>query len=760
MIKHYLTIVFRNLWKYKSQSVISIIGLAMGFTFFALASLWIRYEKTYDAFHKGADRICLVRIIRPNATLSSVTPYPLSSYLKETFPEIEDACNPLLWKSNLTVDKVRHEICEAGADSAFLRFFDVKVIAGNLDFLILGSNNIALSAEFAKSLFGDENPLGKIVYESGDERIICAIVDGWSKHSNIPFQILIPNEVYTGWSMKTFIKVGDGTDIKAFEKKLRAHIPKDDDSHIFEQINLTPLTHLRYENPLDESGLKFGQIYLFALFGGLVILCSLFNYLTLFVSRFKIRKKELALRTVCGASGKSLFALFSVEFLLLLFGALIASLFFIRLALHPFQELSNVYLGLSEIYPETSLYIGVIILLTFAVFVLVLALFRKQSLNKSIQKGNKNSFRYVLVTLQLIISVGFIFCTTVMIKQIHFLHHIDLGFGYKNRASIAAYVSKDQDKKEVLVSQFKQIPEITEVLYNYWPLMPKASTSTSSLDEWEDMLAKLPDEKTKFELLPVTEEFLNFYEFQLAEGDFLKEADANEYVLINETTAKVLGWKEPLGKSLTCNKQNYLVKGVLKDFYFASPTTPSQPMIFYYFKRNFGYVLFKYQEGTWKTCLEKIEQLYPNEGFTFYNEEEVYDEFIQSENTLLKILSFVSIVCIIISVFGFFSLISLSCEEKRKEIAIRKINGATMWNILAMYFKTYFSLLVIGSLIAFPIGYYIMRQWIEKYVKQTEISAWIYLAIIFVMAFIIVLCVGWRVWKASVENPAEVIKTE
>jgi ABC-type antimicrobial peptide transport system permease subunit len=116
------------------------------------------------------------------------------------------------------------------------------------------------------------------------------------------------------------------------------------------------------------------------------------------------------------------------------------------------------------------------------------------------------------------------------------------------------------------------------------------------------------------------------------------------------------------------------------------------------------------------------------------------------------------LVCIIISVFGVFSLISLSCEERRKEIAIRKINGATMKDILAMFFKTYFSLLIIGAIIAFPIGYYIMKQWIEKYVKQTDISAWIYLSIIFIMAFVIVLCVGWRVYKASVENPAEVIK--
>jgi ABC-type antimicrobial peptide transport system permease subunit len=123
-------------------------------------------------------------------------------------------------------------------------------------------------------------------------------------------------------------------------------------------------------------------------------------------------------------------------------------------------------------------------------------------------------------------------------------------------------------------------------------------------------------------------------------------------------------------------------------------------------------------------------------------------------------LSLLSLMCIIISVFGVYSLISLSCEERRKEIAIRKINGATMENILSMYFKTYFTLLIIGALIAFPIGYIIMKQWLEQYIKQTGIDAWIYAAIILVMTFVIILCVGWRVYKASVENPVESLKKE
>jgi ABC-type antimicrobial peptide transport system permease subunit len=133
---------------------------------------------------------------------------------------------------------------------------------------------------------------------------------------------------------------------------------------------------------------------------------------------------------------------------------------------------------------------------------------------------------------------------------------------------------------------------------------------------------------------------------------------------------------------------------------------------------------------------------------------------LKSENALIKLLTLVSVICVLICVFGFVSLVSLTCEERRKSIAIRKINGATIGDILSMFAKEYFLLLIIGAVIAFSIGYYVMQRWLENYVKQTSLSAWIYLAITLVLALVIVLCVGWQVYRASVENPAEVVKKE
>jgi ABC-type antimicrobial peptide transport system permease subunit len=769
MLKHYLTVAFRNLRKYKSQSVISIIGLAVGFTCFALASLWIRYEMTYDHFHKKADRIYTVSTpdsFNPHG-FDRTNPYPLAAYLKETFPEVSNACNIDVRETKIRIDSIWYPVWETLIDSSFLTMFDIQILEGNSDFTIEGSNKIAITAEKAKAFFPNESALGKTAWGG----TIGAVVSGWSKHSNYPFDILSPKRTFLNWNgerTETLIELAQGVNVVAFKEKLYEHVIEQEtsatSSFTLSQIQITPLTTMRYEDPNINREVKFEHIILFAIAGTLVILCSLFNYLTLFVCRFKMREKEFALRVVAGASGRSLFSLWSVEFLMSLIPAFLLSLILIHITFSPFLKLSGIRMDLSSIYFESAIYIAFVIAVSLLVFMLILSLFRRKSLHASIRKNNKNRFRETSIVFQLIISIGFIFCTLVMIKQLYFLHHTDLGFTYKNTAS----VSLDKEShSEVLNNQLKQIPEITETLAGYFSLLHPSTKMSLSTNIWEDKSSDM--ENVKYEIVNISKQYAEFYDFQLIEGELLNEGDlfSNENplknVLINESAAKAFGWKHSVGK--TFNDGFYTVKGVVRNVCSSLPV-PIKPVLYLFLTETSfrSSVLFKYQEGKWETCKSKIKELmekeHPHYSFEIYNMEEDYNQYFVSENALLKLLSLLSSVCVIISIFGVFSLISLSCEEKRKEIAIRKINGATMLDILSMYFKTYFSLLIIGSVIAFPIGYYIMKQWIEKYIKQTDISSWIYLSIIFAMAAVIILCVGWRVYRASVENPAEVLKTE
>jgi hypothetical protein len=753
--------------KYKTQTLICIAGLAMGFTCFALSALWIRYEMTYDSFHRDADRIyCtyLPNMFSKTGTSKHSMPAPLAAYLKETFPEIEEAMAMIPSYPNLSIEIQEMEYHPAyivHADSIFLSFFGVRIVEGSRDFLIPDSKKMAITQEKARQLFGREDPVGKTIKYWQEEYTICAVVTGLPRKSNYRFDMLLPlypveesDKWYVSRGENILLKLMPGIDAKAFEKKLNEHEFKV--GRPMKGLTLKLLTQVRYTDLEIIREVKFQHILIFALSGSLLIICSLFNYLTLFVSRFRMRQKEMALRMVCGASKWSLFALLSVEFALSLCIALLFGLLFIQLLHAPFQKLSEIQLELSAIFGEVLLYLGTVIVGALVVFQLILALFHRRTLQAAIRHSNKNQFRSMSIIVQLIISIGFIFCAAVILKQMYYLHHTDLGFTFKDRGAITA------GEQEALANKIREIPEIREILQEAGPLLPVMGRMGTGCDSWDEKPENA--ESITMEMLNVSERYLSFYEFRLIAGELLHESDADSVVLINEAAQKAFGWKDAIGKRFN----NCIVKGVVKDIYNFAPTVSAKP--FYYCKNNNmiqinNTLLFRYEPDKWNICRRKIEkiiqELYPNNRFVYLsNTEEEYDKFLQSENALLKLLGVVSFACIAICVFGFFSLISLTCEERRKEIVIRKINGATVRDILDIFFKENALLLLIGAAIAFAGGYHVMQRWLEQYVKQTTIPLWIYVSIVSVMALVIVLCVGWRVYRASVENPAEVIKSE
>jgi len=777
MFLHYLKIAFRNMWKYKSQTLISVISLAVGFTCFALAALWIRYEMTYDSFHKDAGQMYAIYIPDQHSPAqtgySRSSYYPLAAYLKGIFPEIKEATSlGPSYPYKIIVGGVESQALRIEIDSSFFRMFDVKILEGNRDFLIPGSKNIAITREKARQLFGNENPIGKTVNNGYRDLTICAVVSDMPKRSNYAFDIIGSFETFiidNSWGgrggVNTIIKLAPGTNVEAFEKKLYKLNTGKERSNI-SKMTMKPLTKLRYLDPNVTREVKFQHILIFAVSGLLVILSSLFNYLTLFVSRFRIRQKELALRMVCGASGVSLLVMLSVEFMLtLLIAALLGGM--LTQWLHkPFLALSEIQMGLSAIYSESLMYTGAIILSALLVFWLILFIFRRRSLNLSIRRGNKNPARKVSIIVQLIISIGFAFCTIVIFKQMYFLYHTDeLGFSFQNRAAVVLY-DKQQVNGSVLANHLKQIPEITQVVDadDMQNLILPTMRMSFKVDNWDDKPVNAGD--MDIEEMHISIDYCAFYNFKLVDGEMLTDACPDSLVLINESAVKAFGWHDPVGKHF----RRFKVQGVIKNINNFGPTVQAKPVVFVNKQdtRRMNYantmVLFKYKDDMWKSCKEKIERLmkkeYTNFHYTIFNSDEMYNGFLKSENALIKLLSFVSVICVVICVFGFVSMVSLTCEERRKAIAIRKINGATVGDILSIFAKEYFLLLIIGAVIAFPVGYFIMKRWLEQYVKQTNIPVWIYLSILFVLALIIVLSVGWRVYKTSVENPAEVVKKE
>ncbi|MDL2209112.1 ABC transporter permease [Parabacteroides sp. OttesenSCG-928-O15] len=772
ILPHYIKVAWRNLLRYKTQSIISIVGLAVGFACFVLASIWIRYELTYDTFHQNAERIYMVRQFsghHPNG-VSQLTPYPLAEYLRNNFPEVETSGN---CRYAMQVCNHKNEILTPfrfETDKQFLQIFPMRILKGTDDFLIENSDNIAITEQFAKRLFPHEDPLGKTLLTVGHkEKTIVAILKDWPGHSNMPFETVISDRLSAEWDLMawyTFIKIKEGIDAEAFRKKLEQLEINYAEGSVYKDLLITPISKIRYETPVRETVFHFNHLLGFAIAGGLLVICALFNYLNLFLTRINIRSRELGLRKVCGSSNLNLLWLFSVEYLLTLLGAIFIGMICIEILFPLFKDISEITANRFSIYSEALTYSILLSLFFFFVSLIPIYYFRKKSLDQMMKGGrkgkDKRSFQRIAILCQLVISIGIIFCSVVLMKQIHHLRTVEMGIARENRAVASVYPDL-----EAFTDQLKQMPCITEVYAGKeYPLLPVTASASMSIKQWEGKQDAAPD--VTFHLYDCSRAYFDFYGFKLIAGSIPDDGDA-QHVLINETAVKTMGVENPVGKMIEWDSGK-VIAGVIQDFFIASPTEPIYSMLFGFDSShgNSFYssssVMFKYAPGSWKECKQQLNDIIAANPTIQYssitNMEEEYDKMLASENALIRILDFISVICILISLFGLFSLVTLDCEKRRKEIAIRKVNGANMQTIFGMIWKKYMLLLCLAMGIAFPISYLIMKRWIESYVMQTTIDWWIYVAIAFFMALTILLCVGWRIYKAARTNPAEAIKTE
>ena len=787
MIKHCLKIAIRNLVKYKVQSAVSILGLAVGFVCFSLSLYWIHYEMTYDHFRQNADRIYMVRTNDEytEGKISTRVPYSLAAYLAQHFPDIAVAAPFHLISERISVNDKYQDAVFSSADSAWMNLMDIRIIKGNRNFMLPKDNaEIAITEEAAKKWFRTEDPIGKEVKMLRRTKKICAIVQAENRHTNFPFDFIGNPELgktwwYITWSI--LIKVKPDTDIEELESKINANLPAELKQVTLtrktgiERIILTPLSKLHYAKDFrddKEAGITFQYIIYFSIAGILIITCALINYLTLFINRMRVRQREMALRMIHGANIRSLVSLLTVEFLLLLACAVTTGFLLIEICFPSFIELTGIDTAKSSLYGEAFLFIGLISLIILTAIIGLLYILYHRSLHLSLRYNTGRStgtqLRRGSIVLQLFVCLSFIGCTVLINQQLDYLRHRDLGLKIKNRGSFS--VMGDMDYTP-LIRKIKELPMITEVMQpDYYPIVSQL-TAIGQFDNWEGLDIPI-DTPVPVKLFLGKEDFFRFYDITVLAGEWLDDLSTYEDIIINESLARRMGWspQEAIGKHIIQSYITYTIVGVVKDCHYGAPTLPIPQTGFLVgeqmglMQRSAG-ILFKYKEGTWNECRKALEHLYqtecsPENILRLNSEEEVYNNYLRSEEMLTRLLSFASLVCILTAMFGIYSLVTLTCEQRRKEIAIRKVNGATVWSILFLFFREYLIMLCIAALFAFPITYVIIKQWILNYVRQVSISPLPFILILIGLALTVIAGISWRVWKAANENPAEVIKNE
>ena len=787
MIIHYIKIAFRSYLNNKTQSLITLFSLAIAFALVSLAGYWSHYEQTYDSFLDGYRNIYLIGK-KTGAETNDMTFNGLRSHLMNNYAEVDKACAILSgWRDSRKVEINNHTIqagCEKITPEA-IDIFEIQWVEGNQDVDSWKENEVAICEEIARKACGKDSPIGiklslkdRDGVETESEYQIAAVFKTWPQHSNFNFRILKkleedldPIHPFLNY---TYVRLNPNADPNLFLQKLEANpflYFKAFDRKITYNV-LAPLSDIHYLFPKVKRNIRMNEVNLFAGASILLSICALLNYLTLFISRLRNRGRDMALRTICGSSSWQTGMLLMVEYLLLLLAALFFSLAFIELFYNGFAKLSQLQIDRTTVYAGCG-YLLLFILGLAAVLSLVPILYFKNKTLKvqidstPIQLG-RNRFRIAGVCLQLFISLLFIFCSTIMIKQIHYLIHTDINIERKNIAWINAPFDAN-----VVMSTLKQIPSITEMVNTSSPIFPPKTIHTYELQGFENQ----EDLVIHASEIMIDQEVADFYGLKMKEGPESFDLKHGE-VLINETFAKQLNDPNPIGKMFP-HIVHKVIKGVVYDFQYQNPTNPTPAVFFTPEVKSLSKYMptfaFKYTgnfndcQATIRKAFEKLEPDSNDEyALIFYEKypiriedgETVYNSYLTSEFNLLKLLGIITCISLLIALFGVYALILQECERQRKNIAIRKVYGAQVKDILMMFFKEYMLQVALAAALAFPIGYVLIKRWLEGYSLQTSIGIEVFLGIFVGMTILVVLCIGWHVWRAANENPATAVKKE
>ncbi len=767
MFLHYLKIAWRNLLKYKTQSIISVLGLAIGFTAFAFTLSWIRYERGYDSHIQDVDRV--YRVFVKDSTqvggIAQLTPNPLAVYLKENYPEIEASTHVSTHKSDWNVNNKATVIqCHmVFTDTSFFHVFypDVKVVYPP----VFDRSYHILSESTANQLELGAQDVGTWI-ESFNINLLGIVLDK-PHYSNVPFDVVFPgllnseDDMNWGYSSgSTYIRVKEGIDMATLKNKLAEfsitrHYTGGSSTDTY-RCKFVPLKKLRTVHPSTEVSIQYHHLRLFVIVTLLVIFCAFFNYLMLFINKIKNRNRALALQKVNGASNLQLLVMLFLEFALLLFAALLVGLVLIELCYPSFAKFSLIEAQKSFFLQDAILFALVIFLLSVIFAFFPVRYFMKRSIQQNlipeIRRSGRDRDRFTQITigLQLVISILLIFSTSIFVYQFNYLNSDYIGFNRYNINRITTYPN------EIPLDEIKRIQGVEDVIRYGGDFLPQSYSSKFSISDDRDF----PMFSTFRIYGP---EFVDFFGVKIIEGRNMFEGERRAY-LINQTADRLLFDKDFTGVK-TVN--NIPVVGIVEDMYIDSPRLPVFPSVYVLTEPEAGSYLFyayKYLKGsrfdTEKEVNRIITEKVGNRQVHISNMEETYVEYTKSERYLLILLSIMTAVAILIALFGIYAMITLACNKRRKEIAIRKVNGAKAKEIFSMFFRQYFWITLLSSLIAFSVGVFVMQRWLEQYTRRIGMEWWLFAGLFAFIMLIVYASIVFRVNRAVKENPAEVVKAD
>jgi len=799
MFQNYLRTALRIIQKHKGYALINIAGLAIGMACCILIVAYILTEISYDRFHEKADRIYRVAVdgmVGGQPIKIAVSNAPLAPVLKQDYPEVLSAAR--LWPApkRLVTSKANqfYEKKILFADPSIFDLFTFPMIKGDPKTALVTAYTAVLTEKTAKKYFGDEDPIGKVLEIDSQYKVtVTGLVENVPWNSHFTFDILCSFEtlydldresleMWFNFNRYTYLLFPENYDHKVFEQKLTAVV----DKHLGENLRalgaeinyfLQPLTHIHLYSHLEgeiSGNSDILYVYIFAGIALFILFIACINFMNLATARSATRAREVGLRKVVGAERKELIRQFLGESILYSALSLAIALLLAQLSLPLFSAISGIklkmnYFDIPWLMPAflgLVLFVGVVGGSYPALF---LSSFQPATVLKNTYRtGSGNSrFRSVLVTLQFVISVALIIGTVIIINQLKFMKDKSLNFEKDNVLHVQITDEKIQRSLDFVKDELQKIPGVLG-----------ATASSDVPGDNADVQPFLPegfpqDKTLLMEQMDVDEVFLPTLGIEIVKGrNFSKEflSDRDQSVIINETAARVFGWENPIGKTIkaptdtTFQWETRRVIGVVRDFHMASLHKIIMPQFIGNDPRYLNDLCIKISPvNTARTVAllkEKWKAIDPNRPFEYTFLDETFDQSYKAEERLSDIFASFTVFAVFIACLGLFGMASFTTEQKTKEIGIRKVLGASVPGIVALLAKNFLKLVLIANLIAWPIAYVAMKNWLENFAYRTQINPWVFVLCGTLTFCIAMLTVSYQSVRASISNPIDAIKCE
>jgi len=794
-----LKVALRVLWKNRFFSFLNILGLTLGLSAVIWLTLFLQNELTYDKHHPNHERVYRVSHLfrAPGVEFNTAyTASELNPMMKEEFPEIDSYARfRPLDASQIEYDQQifiqdRVYFSEQGAFDVF----GINLISGNPEGALQEPNSAIISKTFKDKVFGNDSGINKVIKVEGNDFKVTGVFKDIPKNSHFKFEVLLSGVDGREWATQDgvfnsevlwnadcagYIRLTPGATKESFLSKFdsfneKYFMPFGNQIEGSHRIRLQRLSDIHYDaEQIDDDFAKGNptNLIIFSSVGLAILLLACINYINLSTAGAGARAKEIAIRKVLGTNLQQLKASLLIESLVQVYLAYGLSILmvWIMIAHTPLQT----WLGVSF---DFTLFQNIELLLTsFAVASLTglisglyPALYLSKIRTVTALKGNwvanksGKTIRQALVLFQFVISIGVLLSTLLMRDQIKFLQNKDMGFSKDQILLINTADSVSQSRTQVLKDAFEASPSIQKVTSSNFIAGTSIGQIVFTVDKGGQMVQQ------EFKFIHGDEDYLETFEIPLAAGRTYsgEETRGNQYFVINEKAAEVLGWEDPVGKKLGFFHQEVpgQVIGVMRDFNFFSLHNPIEPLVFVYNPQPGRNLIVKFDQSQLSQAISVIKsnwkEILPNYPLEYRFLDDQLQAQYEADQTQNKLISSMTLLCIIISLIGLTGLTSFNIGQRRKEIGIRKVLGAMSGQIVVFMYSGTLKLMALAGVIATPLAYVIISNWMQNFEYQTAIN--ISLIIIGLLAALLLtfLLVGSLVVKTARKNPVDSLRYE